>query len=101
MNLVHFPLSFYLPPSWFHQIRGHHMQLIRSVTTVSPADLLTPEQAAKFLGLSVKTLATWRSTGRHALPFIRCGARIRYQRAELDAWLAKRHHTSTAPRGKS
>ncbi|MBH3417873.1 helix-turn-helix domain-containing protein [Pseudomonas putida] len=77
------------------------MQLIRSVTTASPANLLTPEQAAKFLGLSVKTLATWRSTGRHALPFIRCGARIRYQRAELDAWLAKRHQTSTAPRGKS
>ncbi|MDG9884923.1 helix-turn-helix domain-containing protein [Pseudomonas sp. GD04058] len=76
------------------------MQLNRTVTTVSPADLLTPEQAAQLLGLSVKTLATWRSTGRHALPFIRCGARIRYQRNELVAWLADRHHTPAAPRGE-
>ena len=66
------------------------MQLNRTLTTVSPADLLTPEQAAQLLGLSVKTLATWRSTGRHALPFIRCGARIRYQRTELVAWLTGR-----------
>ncbi|HEK0908018.1 helix-turn-helix domain-containing protein [Pseudomonas soli] len=76
------------------------MQLNRTLTTVSPADLLTPEQAAQLLGLSVKTLATWRSTGRHSLPFIRCGARIRYQRTELVAWLADRHHTPSAPRGE-
>ena len=76
------------------------MQLNRTVTTVSPADLLSPEQAAQLLGLSVKTLATWRSTGRHALPFIRCGARIRYQRTELVAWLADRHYIPAAPRGE-
>lgn len=69
-----------------------------SRAVLEPASLLTPEQAATVLGLSVKTLATWRSTGRHALPFIRCGARIRYQRADLDAWLADRQHTSTATR---
>lgn len=76
------------------------MQLNRTVTTVLPTDLLTPEQAAQLLGLSVKTLATWRSTGRHSLPFIRCGARIRYQRTELGVWLANRHHTPAAPEGK-
>lgn len=63
---------------------------------LDPAELLTPEQAAQALGLSAKTLATWRSTGRHALPFIRCGARIRYRRADLVAWLAARQSTSTA-----
>lgn len=66
---------------------------------LTAAELLTPEQAAAVLGLSVKTLATWRSTGRHALPFIRCGARIRYQRADLDAWLAGRLHTGTNGQG--
>lgn len=76
------------------------MQLNRTLTTVSPADLLTPEQAAQLLSLSVKTLATWRSTGRHALPFIRCGARIRYQRAELVAWLTDRRHTPASPQGE-
>ena len=59
------------------------------------ADLLTPEQAAMALGLSSKTLATWRSTGRHALPFIRCGSRIRYQRSKLVNWLSTRQLTIT------
>ncbi|RRV39824.1 DNA-binding protein [Pseudomonas sp. o96-267] len=63
---------------------------------LDPADLLTPEQAAQTLGLSVKTLATWRSTGRHALAFVRCGARIRYRRADLLAWLERRTCTSNA-----
>lgn len=65
---------------------------------LNPADLLTPEQAAMVLGLSVKTLATWRSTGRHSLPFIRCGSRIRYRRSELDTWLADRQRTCTTLR---
>lgn len=68
-----------------------------STHSLNPADLLTPKQAAQALGLSVKTLAVWRSTGRHALPFIRCGARIRYRRADLTAWLHARQSTSTAP----
>lgn len=67
-----------------------------STHSLSPADLLTPEQAAQELGLSVKTLAVWRSTGRHSLPFIRCGARIRYRRTDLAAWLHARQSTSTA-----
>lgn len=63
--------------------------------SLDPADLLTPEQAALVLGLSAKTLATWRSTGRHSLPFIRCGARIRYHRRDLVQWLQDRQHTHT------
>nr|WP_024308170.1 helix-turn-helix domain-containing protein [Pseudomonas sp. P818] len=66
-------------------------------TGIDPADLLTPEQAAQLLGLSLKTLAAWRSTGRHALPFIRCGARIRYRRSDLAAWLHARQSTTAAP----
>jgi len=65
---------------------------------VNNPELLTPEQAAALLGLSVKTLATWRSTGRHAFAFIRCGARIRYRRSDLEAWLGQRQQTSTGPR---
>lgn len=63
------------------------------------ADLLTPEETGKLLGISVKTLAAWRSTGRHALPYIRCGARIRYQRHALAEWLTQRTQTSTAGEG--
>lgn len=63
--------------------------------TLNPADLLTPEQAALVLGVSDKTLATWRSTGRYALPFLRCGARIRYRRTDLLAWLQGRLHSGS------
>jgi excisionase family DNA binding protein len=63
---------------------------------LNPADLLTPEQAALVLGLSVKTLATWRSSGRWSLPYLRCGARIRYRRDDLANWLQGRRSTSTA-----
>lgn len=62
---------------------------------LDPADLLTPEQAAQLLGLSDRTLATWRSTGRHALPYIRVGGRIRYSKAALTAWFQSRQRTST------
>lgn len=65
-------------------------------TDLPPDRLLTPEQLATKLDLSVKTLATWRSCGRHALPYIRVGGRIRYRRADVDAWLASRQRTSTA-----
>lgn len=64
--------------------------------TLDPADLLTPEQAAQLLGLSDRTLATWRSTGRHSLPYIRVGGRIRYSKAALTAWFQSRQRTSTA-----
>lgn len=71
-------------------------QYCSPVIALNPADLLTPERAAEVLGLSVKTLATWRSTGRNALPFIRCGSRIRYRLADLATWLQVRQGTCTA-----
>jgi hypothetical protein len=52
--------------------------------------LLSPEEASAFLGPTVGTLATWRSTGRHGLPFIRVGNLIRYSRSSLIQWLASR-----------
>ncbi len=66
------------------------------VTGLTPETLMTPQQAAQVLGLSVKTLATWRSTGRHALPFIRCGGRVRYRHSDVAAWLESQSRTSTA-----
>ncbi|MHB0817275.1 helix-turn-helix domain-containing protein [Stutzerimonas stutzeri] len=68
-------------------------------TDLTPDSLLTPGQLATKLDLSLKTLATWRSTGRHALPYIRVGGRIRYRRADVDAWLTDRQRTSTAVPG--
>lgn len=83
-------------PAKPHPLTDAVRQPSGDVAPLTPEALLTPVQAAQTLGLSVKTLATWRSTGRHALPFIRCGSRIRYQRTALYAWLASRQRTSTA-----
>lgn len=67
--------------------RGMHLE---------PSDLLTPDELSQLLGVSVKTLAVWRYTGRHALPYIRCGASIRYQRQAVAEWLEKRTQTQTS-----
>lgn len=69
-----------------NQARGGHLE---------PSELLTPDELSQLLGVSVKTLAVWRYTGRHALPYIRCGASIRYQRQAVAEWLEKRTQTQT------
>jgi excisionase family DNA binding protein len=56
-------------------------------------DLMTPDQAASMLGISPRTLAAWRSTGRYALPYIKVGSKVRYPRKKLIDWL------STQPKG--
>ena len=62
----------------------------RSADTLqlSPADLMTPDQVAAALGLSHRTLAAWRSTRRHPLPYVKVGNRIRYHRQDVNAWIA-------------
>ncbi len=52
--------------------------------------LLTAEQAAEQLTLSVKTLAIWRCTNRQALPFVKLGGRVAYRQSDLDAFIAQR-----------
>ncbi|MGH1449937.1 MAG: helix-turn-helix domain-containing protein [Pseudomonadaceae bacterium] len=64
--------------------------------SVVAVDLLTPKQTAELMGVSVKTLASWRSSGRHSLPYIRCGGRIRYRHQAVMAWLRDRTQTHTA-----
>ena len=60
------------------------------------ADLLDDHAAAAILDVSPGTLSVWRSTGRYALPFLKIGRKVRYRRADLDAWLAARLRESGA-----
>jgi len=52
---------------------------------------LSPKEAAAYIGSTPKTLAKWRSTGRHSIPYLKFGtgkrASIRYDRNDLDAFL--------------
>ena len=61
-------------------------------------NFLDTQQAARFLGLSAKTLARYRVTGDGPV-FHRFGNRIRYRRAALDAWADARERVSTVDDG--
>lgn len=58
--------------------------------TNQPDRLLNELEAAQFCGLAPSTLATWRSTGRYALPFVKVGRLVRYRLSDLEAWIERR-----------
>jgi predicted site-specific integrase-resolvase len=47
--------------------------------------LVRPQEAARFLGFSAKTLANWRYEGKGP-KWVRRGGRIFYEYAALKAW---------------
>ncbi|MDO8844117.1 helix-turn-helix domain-containing protein [Methylicorpusculum sp.] len=51
--------------------------------------LLTRREAAKYLGIAEKTLATWASTGRQNLSMIRMGSCVRYRKSDLDQFITQ------------
>ena len=51
--------------------------------------LMTPREVAEFAGLSVHTLAVWR-TKNEGPRYIKAGRFVRYKSEDLDTWLAKR-----------
>ena len=59
---------------------------------------LSTREAADYLGLSARTLDRYRVSGEGPV-FHRFGGRVRYTRADLDAWAAKRRRASTADDG--
>ncbi len=55
-----------------------------------PENLLTPEQAADFLGTTPGNLAVWRSKRRINLPYVKCGKNVRYRVEDLLAFVESR-----------
>jgi predicted DNA-binding transcriptional regulator AlpA len=52
--------------------------------------LLNVEDVAKITGLSVETLAQWRSQ-RRGIPYIKISRNcVRYRQSDLDSWLVER-----------
>ena len=56
---------------------------------------LTREEAAKYLGLGLRTLDNWRSQGRGPR-YLKLGSRVIYPLQELDAFKAANLRQSTA-----
>jgi hypothetical protein len=58
-------------------------------------DLETPEEVARRIKRPENWLAKKRLTGGGP-KFLKIGGTVRYRRADVDAWLAKCEHVSTA-----
>ena len=55
-------------------------------------------ELAAFLGLSPRTLDRYRVSG-DGPPFHKFGNRVRYARADVEAWTAERRYSSTSDEG--
>ena len=53
-------------------------------------DLYDRQQAATYLGIKPNTLATWNSTKRYRIPYIKVGRLVKYRISDLDAFLQQR-----------
>lgn len=61
--------------------------------------LLTPKQAADYLGFTLAALAAWRSRGGGPR-FVKINGRVcRYRQEDLDSWIAERLRESTSDPG--
>ena len=57
---------------------------------IEQPNTLTPQQAAKYMGISEAVLRLWRSEGKGPRYF-RAGEKlVRYRRADLDSWIEAR-----------
>ncbi|SEQ22631.1 helix-turn-helix domain-containing protein [Nitrosomonas ureae] len=54
--------------------------------------LLTPPEAAAYIGVTENTLSVWRCVGRYSIPFIKVGRLVKYRKSALDAFLNRRTH---------
>ncbi len=61
-----------------------------STATLSPSSLLTPEQAAGFLGVTAGTLNVWRATRRYPLPYCKIGRKVMYRAEDLERFAQSR-----------
>ena len=59
----------------------------------------TPDQAADYLNLAVKSLANDRVTGQLGIPHYKFGQLVRYSPPEVRQYAAARRRISTANKG--
>lgn len=65
-------------------------KIVKTPAAAPISALLLPEEVAGITGLSVETLAQWRSQ-RKGIPFVKISRNcVRYRQDDLEAWLAER-----------
>ena len=59
------------------------------------SDLFNEEQAAEYLGITLRTLREWRKVKN--VPYVRLSGKvIRYRKVDIDLWLSRRVIGATA-----
>ncbi|MFT6510804.1 MAG: excisionase family DNA binding protein [Parvibaculaceae bacterium] len=54
------------------------------------SNLLSPKTVSDILGVTVGTLAVWRTTNRYNLPYVKSGRLVRYREQDVEAFIASR-----------
>jgi hypothetical protein len=62
----------------------------RAPTPITDDQLITPEEAAAFLGATPALLAKWRCSRLVPLPFVKLGRMVRYRVGDLREFIALR-----------
>lgn len=52
-------------------------------------EIMTTAEAAAYLRCGKNTLEWDRCCNKHGFPYVRLGGRVRYRKADLDAFMAK------------
>jgi excisionase family DNA binding protein len=58
--------------------------------TAANGEILSNDDAAKYIGVTPRTLEVWRCTKRYQIPFIKVGRLVKYRKSALDAFLDSR-----------
>lgn len=64
------------------------MDLVQNTRVASP--LLSPKEAAFFLGTTPGVLSVWRSTQRYPLRYIKVGRSVRYRLEDVQQFIDSR-----------
>lgn len=69
---------------------GKRLRSANDPPPTAASKLLTPAEVAEITGLSVETLAQWRSQKR-GIPYVKISRNcVRYRQSDLDDWLSER-----------
>ena len=69
---------------------GAHSAVASVLKHHSTDPLLTPPEAAAYLGVTENTLSVWRCVGRYDIQFVKVGRLVKYRKSALDAFLNRR-----------
>jgi len=54
---------------------------------MQPENFLSVGEAADYLSISVRTLASWRGDSSESLAYIKIGRLVKYRKSDLDSYI--------------